>query len=89
VYPDYSHHPLRRLWDAGLLLTVNTDDPPMFGTCLNQEYQILVEQFNFSQKELEKISLNAIQASFLSQEKKKQLSKEFSDEFNRLSNLTW
>jgi len=89
VYPDYSHHPLRRLWDAGLFLTVNTDDPPMFGTCLNQEYQILVEQFNFSQKELEKTSLNAIQASFLSLEKKQQLSKEFADGFSRLSNLTW
>ena len=86
VYPDYSYHPLRRLWDAGLLLTVNTDDPPMFGTCLNQEYQVLVEQFNFSQEELEKISLNAVQASFLSQENKQKLSVEFADEFNRLSN---
>ncbi len=32
VYPAYASHPLRRLWDAGLLVTVNSDDPPLFGT---------------------------------------------------------
>jgi len=43
VYPDYATHPLRRLWDAGLLVTVNSDDPPMFGADLNHEYSFLPE----------------------------------------------
>jgi aminodeoxyfutalosine deaminase len=87
VFPDYAHHPLRKLWDAGLLLTIGSDDPPMFGTDLNNEYQVLVEDFNFSKVELELISLNAIHASFLSQGEKHRMEQEFQDEFNKLSNI--
>jgi len=85
VYSDYAHHPLRKLWDAGLLLTINSDDPAMFGTDLNNEYILLVNEFDFSQPELEQISLNAIQASFLSIGEKQILIKEFKDEYVELS----
>ncbi len=85
VYPDYAHHPLRKLWDKGLLLTISSDDPPMFSTDLNHEYQVLVNEFNFTQTELERISLNAIHASFLSQGEKRKLELEFQNEFVRLS----
>ncbi len=85
VYPDYAHHPLRKLWDAGLLLTIGSDDPPMFGTDLIHEYQILVKEFGFSRAELEQISLNGIQASFLSEGEKQKLSREFHGEFQNLS----
>jgi adenosine deaminase len=85
VYPDYASHPLRGLWDAGLFLTVGSDDPPMFGTDLNHEYQLLVEDYNFTQPELERISLNAIHASFLSLAEKQTLAQEFQAEFNKLS----
>ncbi len=84
VYPDYAHHPLSKLWEAGLLLTIGSDDPPMFNTDLNREYQILVEEFGFNQAELETISLNGIQASFLSPEEKQNLTGEFKEEFERL-----
>jgi aminodeoxyfutalosine deaminase len=87
VYSDYAHHPLRKLWDAGLLITVNTDDPPMFGTDLNQEYQVLVNHFGFNRSNLEQISLNAIQTSFLSQGEKQILMREFQDEFIKLENM--
>jgi adenosine deaminase len=87
VYPDYAHHPLRRLWDAGLLLTIGSDDPPMFGTDLNHEYLVLVKEFNFTQSELEQISLNAIHASFLSQGEKRKLEQEFQGEYKRLSEI--
>jgi len=87
VYPDYAHHPLRKLWDEGLLLTIGSDDPPMFGTDLNNEYQLLVKEFGFTQTELERISLNAIHASFLSQGKKRKLEREFKNEFERLVKL--
>jgi len=81
VYPDYNHHPLRQLWDAGCLVTVNSDDPPMFGIDLNHEYQVLVEHFAFTASELEKISLNAIQASFLSPQDKVNYTTMFLNEF--------
>jgi aminodeoxyfutalosine deaminase len=64
VYPDYAAHPLRRLWDAGLLVTVGSDDPPMFGVDLNHEYEVLVAHFGFSADELEQMSLNGLRASF-------------------------
>jgi aminodeoxyfutalosine deaminase len=84
VYPDYAHHPLRRLWDAGCLVTVNSDDPPLFSTDLNHEYQVLVEHFGFTAPELEKISLNAIQASFLDPQKKDEYTRQFTAEYARL-----
>jgi adenosine deaminase len=85
VFPDYAHHPLRQLWEAGLSITIGSDDPPMFGTDLNREYQILVEHFNFSKIELEQVSLNAIRTSFLSQSEKQKLEQEFQAEFAQLS----
>lgn len=84
VYPDYAQHPLRRLWDAGCLVTVNSDDPPMFNTDLNHEYEILVRNFGFTASELERISLNAIQASLLNPQEKASYTKEFRAEFQRL-----
>ena len=84
VYPDYAAHPLRRLWDAGLLVTVNSDDPPMFGADLNQEYEVLVDHFGFSADELEQISLNGLRASFLPQAEKARLEAEFRAEFAQL-----
>ena len=85
VYHDYAQHPLRKLWDAGLLLTLGSDDPPMFGTDLNNEYQLLVKEFGFTQAELERISLNGIQASFLSVEEKQKYTREFQGEFKKLA----
>jgi aminodeoxyfutalosine deaminase len=68
-----------------LFLTIGSDDPPMFGTDLNHEYQVLVADYNFTQPELERISLNAIHASFLSPAEKQNLDQEFQAEFKRLS----
>jgi adenosine deaminase len=85
VYNDYAQHPLRQLWDAGVLITLASDDPPMFGTDLNQEYQNLVKYYHFSQEELEQISLNGIRSSFLSQGEKQRLVQEFQQEFTSIS----
>lgn len=84
VYPTYTAHPLRQLWDQGLLVTVNSDDPPLFGTDLNQEYEVLVEHFGFDADELEQVSLNGVRASLLPAHEKARLEKEFQAEFARL-----
>jgi adenosine deaminase/aminodeoxyfutalosine deaminase len=51
-------HPLRRLFDAGVPITLSTDDPAMFGCTLMGEYQLAAQQFGFSQPELRKIAEN-------------------------------
>jgi aminodeoxyfutalosine deaminase len=52
-------HPVRRLFDAGVPITLNTDDPAMFGTTLSREYQLAAESFGFSEDELHSIAENA------------------------------
>jgi adenosine deaminase/aminodeoxyfutalosine deaminase len=52
-------HPVRRLFDAGVPITLNTDDPAMFKTSLEHEYRIAAERFGFSQAELQQIADNS------------------------------
>lgn len=85
VYPTYKEHPLRLLWETGLLVTVNSDDPPMFDTDLVSEYQVLVDHMGFTIAELEQISLNAVRASFLPAERKAAMELEFRQEYEQLS----
>jgi adenosine deaminase len=84
LYDSYGEHPLRRLWDAGALVTVHSDDPPMMDTTLTREYGVLVEEFGFDRVSLERVSLNAVQASFLPQTDKAELDRAFRTEFERL-----
>ena len=63
-------HPLRKLFDAGVLVTLNTDDPDMFHTSLNREYQIAQQVFAFSDGELHELARNSFRASFMPEEQK-------------------
>ncbi|MBN1504742.1 MAG: adenosine deaminase [Candidatus Eisenbacteria bacterium] len=58
-------HPVRRYFDRGLLVTVNTDDPGMFGNSLAGEYRLLEERLGFSHEEIRRLTLNALEASWL------------------------
>ena len=69
VTPSDQPHPIRRLVDAGVYCTINSDDPPMFSTDLNSEYILLAQQ-GFSFEELWQLNLNALEVSFLSEEEK-------------------
>lgn len=84
VYPSPQDHPIRRLWDQGLYLTINSDDPPMFNTDLVQEYQKLADDLGFTADEMERLSLNALQASFLPEEQKRAWRQDFLAEFASL-----
>ncbi len=63
--PSIDAHPLRRMRDAGLLVTLNSDDPPMFGTSLRNEYLVAGRDLGFSPAELAGLAANGVRASFL------------------------
>ncbi|HUG13508.1 MAG TPA: adenosine deaminase [Thermomicrobiales bacterium] len=65
VARSYEEHPFRALHDAGVLVTVNSDDPPMFDTDLTGEYLALAERCGFTLDELSALSLRAVASSFL------------------------
>ncbi|MFF4169326.1 adenosine deaminase [Streptomyces sp. NPDC001744] len=58
-------HPVRRMVDAGVLVTVNSDDPPMFGTDLNNEYAVAARLLDLDERGLAALARNAVEASFL------------------------
>jgi adenosine deaminase len=74
--PSLAAHPLRRLWDAGLRITLNSDDPPMFNTDLLREYTLAVTEFDFTLGDLARCSLNAVDAAFLDAADKERITAE-------------
>ena len=64
VYDGYEHHPLRKLHEAGVNLTLGSDDPPYFGCSIGGEYAVAQERFGFEEGELRDITRLAVQASF-------------------------
>jgi adenosine deaminase/aminodeoxyfutalosine deaminase len=68
-------YPLRRYFDAGALVTLNTDDPEMFQTTLVREYQLAQDAFGFSDEELRQLAANSFRASWLPEERKRELLK--------------
>jgi aminodeoxyfutalosine deaminase len=85
VAPDMASHPIRRLWDAGCYLTVNTDDPPMFNTTLADEYRALAEAHGFTQSEIQHLVLNAVRAAFLPPDEKDTILRAFERELAALA----
>ncbi len=77
-------HPFAALDAAGVLVTVNSDDPPMFGTTLNDEYRFLARTFGYDAAGLARLSRNGVTSSFLPEERKAALLAEFDEEFARL-----
>jgi len=70
VCKTIAEHPAKSYFDQGIMITLNTDDPAMFGTSLPREYQIAQETFSFTDEHLRELARNSFEASFLPAEKK-------------------
>ncbi|UCB42395.1 MAG: adenosine deaminase [Dehalococcoidales bacterium] len=77
VVDSIEKHPVRHYFDRGIPISINTDDPKMFGNSLAEEYQLLEAKLGFSRKEIRKIILQGIEVSWLSKDRKRELTKTF------------
>ncbi len=84
IYPDAASHPLKRLHEAGVVVTVNSDDPPLFNTTLTDELALLVDPWGFSRETIDEILLNGVRFSFLPEEKKSRMEAGFIEEMRAL-----
>lgn len=62
----YINHPIKELYDKGVLITINTDNRTVSNITLTREYEKLSKYFNFKIEDFKKMNINAIKASFLS-----------------------
>jgi adenosine deaminase len=84
VYPSAAAHPIRTLFEQGLAVTVNSDDPTMFHTTLSDEYLVLLRDLGFTPEDLKTLSLNGVDASFLPDDEKAGLRAKFEEEWRAL-----
>lgn len=68
--PSVAEHPVRSYFDAGLMITINSDDPALFGSDLEGEYRLLARSFDFTREQLRELAANSLEASFLPAERK-------------------
>lgn len=78
VAETINDHPIKAMEDAGLNVTVNTDDPPIFNTCLNDEYAMLNNALGYQKKDFQRFNLRAAKASLLESKNKSKLIKKVS-----------
>jgi adenosine deaminase len=64
VYPSFEKHPVARLRDAGVTVTLSTDDPPFFNTTLRKEYDALATAFGWTDEDFAAINADAMHAAF-------------------------
>lgn len=84
IAPSIAEHPLPRLLDAGLYVTINSDDPPMFNTTLTDEYLKVAEAFSFDVETIEQLVINAVRACLLPEWRRAETERQVLIEFAQL-----
>ncbi len=75
LYPKLSAHPIDRLREAGVKVTVSTDDPPFFHTTMSREYTALAEAFAWDEGDFADLAQTALDAAFCDPETREKLEK--------------
>ena len=73
VVEDLKDHPLLQLMEAGVMVTINSDDPAYFDGYMNENYIQISAALNFSKKQIAQLAKNSFKASFLPDKKKEKL----------------
>jgi adenosine deaminase len=73
VFPSYDQHPLPRLREAGVKVTLGSDDPPYFGASIGGEYGVCTEWWGFGDDALREITRTALEAAFCDETLKQEL----------------
>lgn len=81
---EIAQHPFDRLRRAGVVVTVNSDDPPQFETTITDEYRQLAQAFGYGEADLASLSWAALQAAFLEPAERTDLEREFTRRFHGL-----
>jgi aminodeoxyfutalosine deaminase len=84
VFPSLAEHPLVKLREAGVAVTINSDDPPLFNTTLNDDVALLAEPFRLDTAAADEILLNGVRYSFLPEDAKRRLEAEYRAELDAL-----
>jgi aminodeoxyfutalosine deaminase len=84
VAPSLVEHPLPRLLDEGLYVTINSDDPPMFNTTLTDEYLRAAQILGCGAETIEQLAINAVRASLLPEPSRVEMERRFRAEFAQL-----
>ena len=84
VVPAFADHPFRAFDEAGIPVTVNSDDPPLFGTTLTDEFLVLARHWGYDAVGIQRIALNAVDAAFLPGNERASLREAFEAEFSAL-----
>ena len=84
IYRDLTDHPLKRMLEAGVPITLNTDDPPFFGTDLVREYGRAHHELGLSVPELWQLDLNGLRHGLADTASRRRLMREFLEEGRRL-----
>lgn len=79
VVEDLKDHPLLQLMEAGLMVTINSDDPAYFGGYMNENYIQIAAALNLSKKQITDLAKNSFKASFLSDVEKEKLINQVED----------
>jgi len=82
--PSLAEHPFRRMREAGLLVTLNTDDPAMTDLDLGKEYRSVAEALGMSFEDMAAVALDGVEATWLDDGEKSRLRRAFEDEIDGL-----
>ncbi len=88
VSPDLASHPFDQMRQAGLVLSVNSDDPPFFNTTLTDEYVRLAQAFSYSRETLAALALAPIDQAFLEPSERESLRSRFEERLEDLESLS-
>jgi len=83
VVDTIEDHPLKRMMDRGILVTVNSDDPAYFGGYINENYLAVHEALNLTREDIYRLAKNSFEAAFISETQREEMLSRLDEHINR------